>query len=77
MASREASDERIPSCPMAIPSVTVIVVNSRGRAVGVLHAQLHRLRLTAQRDVAGRGLVPAGCDADEGLMDFLVPRPIA
>jgi hypothetical protein len=30
MASREASDERIPSCPMAIPSVTVIVVNSRG-----------------------------------------------
>jgi hypothetical protein len=30
MASREASDERIPSCPMAMPSVTVIVVNSRG-----------------------------------------------
>ena len=30
MASREASDDRIPSCPMAMPSVTVIVVNSRG-----------------------------------------------
>ena len=30
MASRLASDERIPSCPMAMPSVTVIVVNSRG-----------------------------------------------
>ena len=30
MASREASEERIPSCPMAMPSVTVMVVNSRG-----------------------------------------------
>ena len=30
MASLEASDERMPSCPIAIPSVTVIVVNSRG-----------------------------------------------
>ena len=30
MASLEARDERIPSCPMAIPSVTVMVVNSLG-----------------------------------------------
>ena len=30
IASRLARDERIPSWPMAIPSVTVIVVNSRG-----------------------------------------------
>ncbi len=30
MASRLASEERIPSCPMAMPSVTVMVVNSRG-----------------------------------------------
>ena len=30
MASRDASEERIPSCPIAIPSVTVMVVNSRG-----------------------------------------------
>ncbi len=30
IASREASDDRIPSWPMAMPSVTVIVVNSRG-----------------------------------------------
>ena len=29
IASRLASDERMPSCPMAIPPVTVIVVNSR------------------------------------------------
>ncbi len=30
IASREASELRIPSCPMAMPSVTVMVVNSRG-----------------------------------------------
>jgi hypothetical protein len=30
MTSRLTSDERMPSWPMAMPSVTVIVVNSRG-----------------------------------------------
>ncbi len=41
-------------------------------AVGVLDAQLDRLGLTIERDVAGRGLVPAGGDADEGLVDLLL-----
>ena len=30
IASRLGSDEYMPACPMAIPSVTVMVVNSRG-----------------------------------------------
>ncbi len=30
MTSRETSDDFIPAWPMAMPSVTVIVVNSRG-----------------------------------------------
>ena len=30
MHSRDGSDERMPSWPMAIPSVTVMVQNSRG-----------------------------------------------
>ena len=30
IASRLTSEDRIPSCPMAMPSVTVMVVNSRG-----------------------------------------------
>ena len=30
MISRETSDDFMPSWPIAIPSVTVIVVNSRG-----------------------------------------------
>ena len=41
------------------------------RAVGGDDAFLHGLRLAHQRDVAGRGLVPAGGDADEGLVDLL------
>ena len=30
MTSRETREDFIPSCPMAIPSVTVMVQNSRG-----------------------------------------------
>ena len=30
MTSRLTSDDFMPSCPIAMPSVTVIVVNSRG-----------------------------------------------
>ena len=30
MTSRDTSDDFMPWCPMAIPSVTVIVQNSRG-----------------------------------------------
>jgi hypothetical protein len=30
IASREGNDERMPSWPMAMPSVTVMVQNSRG-----------------------------------------------
>ncbi len=41
------------------------------RAAGGGHALLHGLGLAHQRDVARRGLVPAGGDADEGLMDLL------
>ena len=40
------------------------------RAERLLDAELHRLRLAVQRDVAGRGLVPAGGDADERLVDL-------
>ena len=42
------------------------------RAVGRLHADLGCLRLAVQGDVAGRGLVPAGRNPDEGLVNFLL-----
>ncbi len=42
------------------------------RAAGFLDALLRRLRLAHQGDVAGRGFVPAGGDADEGLVDLLL-----
>src|SRR5581483_5793547 len=41
------------------------------RAVGGGDALLHGLRLAHQGDVAGGGFVPAGGDADEGLVDLL------
>ena len=40
-------------------------------AAGRCDALLDRLGLTHQGDVARRGLVPAGCDTDEGLIVFL------
>src|SRR3954469_20163112 len=44
-------------------------------AAGGSHALLHRLRLAHERDVAGRRLIPAGRDADQGLMDLLLGKP--
>jgi hypothetical protein len=41
-----------------------------GRSAGTVDAELHRLRLAIERNVAGRGLVPAGCDADDRLVDL-------
>ena len=55
---------------MAMPSVTVMVQNSRGVPPAGGDALLHGLRLAHQRDVAGRGFVPAGGDADERLVDL-------
>ena len=45
------------------------------RAAGRGDALLGGLRLAGERDVAGRRLVPAGGDADEGLMDLLARQP--
>ena len=36
ITSRLTRDERMPSCPMAMPSVTVMVQNSRGVAPAAL-----------------------------------------
>jgi hypothetical protein len=41
------------------------------RAASGSDALFHGLRLTHQRDIAGRGLIPAGRHADERLMDLL------
>ncbi len=45
------------------------------RAACFLDALLGRLRLAHQRDVAGRGLVPACGDADKRTMDLLFGEP--
>ena len=72
ITSRDGSDDFMPWWPMAMPSVTVMVQNSRGVPLAGGDALLHRLGLAHERDVAGRGLVPAGRDADERLGDLLL-----
>jgi hypothetical protein len=47
------------------------------RSAALLDAVLHDLRLAVQRDVAGRGLVPAGRHADQGLVDLGLDSPMA
>ena len=74
ITSREGSEDFMPSWPMAMPSVTVMVQNSRGVPPPAA-TLLHHLSLTHERNVAGGGLVPAGSDADEGLMDLLAREP--
>ena len=71
MTSRDGSEDFMPAWPMAMPSVTVMVQNSRGVPPDGGDPKLDRLGLAHQRDIAGRGFVPAGRDADEGLMDLL------
>ena len=65
----------MPAWPMAMPSVTVMVQNSRAVAPTDGDPALDRLGLAHQRDVAGRGFVPAGGDADERLVDLLLRQP--
>jgi len=60
----------MPAWPMAMPSVTVMVQNSRGVAPTEVDA-LHwpACALAHQGDCTGGSLVPAGGDADEGGVD--------
>ena len=58
-----------------MPSVTVMVVNSRGVPPVSATPFLTDCACRRQRDVAGRGLVPAGGDADEGLVDLVLGQP--
>ena len=71
ITSRDARDAFMPWCPMAMPSVTVIVQNSRGVPLAWADTLLDDLRLTHQGDVAGRRFIPAGGNADERLMNLL------
>ncbi len=60
---------------MAMPSVTVMVQNSRGVPPTGGDTLLHRLGLAHQRDIARCCFVPAGGDADEGLVNLLPRQP--
>ena len=57
----------MPSWPMAMPSETAMVTNSRGVPPASRTPSLAALGLAVERDVAGRGLVPGAGDADQRL----------
>ena len=71
----DQAEERMPSWPMAMPSVTVMVQNSRGVAPAAFTPSAHRMRLAHQGGVARGGFVPARGDADERLGDFPRAKP--
>ena len=73
--SRDTSEDFIPWWPIAMPSVTVMVVNSRGVPPASFTPFFTDCAWRDERDVAGRGLVPAGGDADERLVDLVLGQP--
>src|SRR3981189_803114 len=68
MRSRLGSDDFMPRGPLAMPPVR----ERGGRAAAAVDADLHGLGLAAERNVAGRGLVPAGRHAHDRLGDLLL-----
>ncbi len=77
MTSRDGSEAYMPAWPMAMPSVTRDGAEFARGAVGGGDALLDGLGLAHQRNIAGGGFVPAGGDADEGLVDLCLVKPIA
>ena len=72
MISRLTSEAFIPSWPIAMPSPTAIVANSRGVPPAAAHAGLHVLRQPAEVDVAGHRLVAGVADGDDRLREVIV-----
>jgi len=68
--SRDTSEDFTPDGPIAIPSVTVMVVNSRGVPPVSRHAFLHRLRLPADAMLHGAASFQQVANADEGAGRF-------
>jgi hypothetical protein len=77
MASRLTSEERIPSWPMAMPSVTVMVQNSRGVPPAALTpsatAWAWRIRVVLQGAASFQQLATP----TNGWAISRVPRPMA
>ena len=72
MTSRLTSDARIPSCPMLIPSLTVMVPNSIANPPASRMPVLGVLGQLAQRHVARRHVIPRGSDGDLWLHPIVV-----
>ena len=77
ITSRETSEYFIPSVPIAIPSLTVIVPNICGIAPAPRTAVSARLRQRVEAHVAGRDRAVTVGDADDRLVEVAVGNPTA
>ena len=75
MTSRETSEYFMPSVPIEMPSLTVIVPNICGIAPGASHRGLGALRERVEADIAGRDRAVAVGDADDRLVEIVVAKP--
>ncbi len=75
--SRLTSDERIPSWPMAMPSVTVMVQNSRGVAPAFLTPTLTACAWRISAVLQGAASFQHDATPTNGWLISRVPRPIA
>ena len=75
MTSRETSEKCIPSCPIAMPSDTEIVPNSKGVPARREHPVLDGARQPVEGEVARGDLVPRAGDTDLRLGEVVVAHP--
>ncbi len=77
MTSRETSEERMPSWPIAIPSVTVMVQNSRGVAPAAFTPTETACAWRISAVLHGAASFQHDATPTNGASISRVPRPIA
>ncbi len=77
ITSRLTREERMPSVPMAIPSVTVMVQNSRGVPSAFFTPSETACACRIRAILQGAASFQAAATPTKGCSISLVPRPIA
>ena len=75
ISSRDGSEYSMPPCPIAMPSSTAIVLNSRGIAPAARTASATTRPTSGQVHVAGHELGEAVGDRDDRLAEVLAGYP--
>ena len=75
MTSRLTNDAFIPSVPMEMPSLTVMVPKLEGSAVGQANTFLGRFGETVQVDIARSNIAGQVGDRNEGFVHVVLGQP--